>query len=751
MRPVVASLDEARSPLSYALRYAARGWKVLPLLPGTKLPHGRLAPNGHNDATSDEAKIRQWWKLEPAANIGLNMIASGMVAIDIDPRNGGDLTIQEVERQHGEVPDTVMALTPSGGEHRLFACSAGVRLPGKLGAGVDVKHDGYIVVEPSVYAENGGKWLWEASSDPLDGAALPPLPTWLTSWEREQSDEIARTATAVLMSVADVAELRSALSVIDADERDAWLEVGMALHATRAGQQAYGVWCDWSRQSEKFDAADQQRVWRSFRRGGLSGVSKATIFARAQALGWVNPRLVEAQRQREIYEQAQAAHAAAKPIIIGKSSIEIRPFPVEALNEGYRWIAATSAHAHPLLTQGALLTMASAATARRYCSASGMPCHLYIGLMAHAATAARYALRSVARAMHEAGLRSSVRENRITSPQQLNALIYRSPSALYLSDDYGDQLKFGRRQSSGLIEQVLNRISQWLRDGSDVLLDWAEVTGKAPPGSAAQCMIYAPAMTMLAIIAGSQVGSALRRSEMARGGVDSIIFLPAVGETDWVDMGVARELAPPDALIAALRAAKGYAPGVTEETAAQTMGSSAGVAPSLIPVRFAGDLDAAKRSLTRRYERANADMRTLMRGARINIERIAVALAAIADPVAPVATQEIIDWSAHFVGQSLSATGALYKVLAAEDGERPDAYHSIREAIAAAGANGATRRELVQNSRAFRALDEASRDEMIKKLINDEMVVEVKAGRTMRIVSAIYVESQESISNEGEV
>ena len=43
-----------------ALSYASKGWKVFPVNTGLKKPLAALAPNGHKDATSDEALLR-WW------------------------------------------------------------------------------------------------------------------------------------------------------------------------------------------------------------------------------------------------------------------------------------------------------------------------------------------------------------------------------------------------------------------------------------------------------------------------------------------------------------------------------------------------------------------------------------------------------------------------------------------------------------------------------------------------------------------
>ena len=88
--------------------------------PNGKHPHGKLVPHGHQDASVDEDVIRQWFTDDPDAGIGLSLEASGLVALDIDPRNGGNESLAELEAEHGVLFSEVSALTQGGGEHRVF-------------------------------------------------------------------------------------------------------------------------------------------------------------------------------------------------------------------------------------------------------------------------------------------------------------------------------------------------------------------------------------------------------------------------------------------------------------------------------------------------------------------------------------------------------------------------------------------------------------------------------------------------------
>lgn len=167
---------DARHQLGRAARYYAAklGWAVFPLCPREKMPLIRRADGGRGclDGTTDEARVVSWWRRWPHANIGLALgaLSSGLFALDVDPRNGGDFW--ELLDEFGPLPETVQALTGGGGVHILLrgATSCGVLMPG-----VDVKGEGgHIVLPPSVHP-NGQPYRWEASSRP-DEIAVADAP-----------------------------------------------------------------------------------------------------------------------------------------------------------------------------------------------------------------------------------------------------------------------------------------------------------------------------------------------------------------------------------------------------------------------------------------------------------------------------------------------------------------------------------------------------------------------------------------------
>jgi len=182
----------ANKLLNRALWYAEKGIPVFPLhsVPDGVCSCGNEAcgsnagkhprtPHGFLDATADVAVIRRWWKRWPDANIGIPTgPASGLLVMDVDPRNGGKESLANFIREHGQLPHTIEQITGGGGSHYGFSFADGVRC-GTLAPGIDYKGaGGYIVASPSLhlsgktYRWSGSKW-WDQLLNPSKA------PKWL--------------------------------------------------------------------------------------------------------------------------------------------------------------------------------------------------------------------------------------------------------------------------------------------------------------------------------------------------------------------------------------------------------------------------------------------------------------------------------------------------------------------------------------------------------------------------------------------
>ena len=159
------SAQEKLIMIEYALRYAALGWAVFPVKPRDKVP---ATPHGCLDATTDSTQIRAWWDAAPDCNIGLACgEISGVAALDIDPRSGGQEFFDAMTDENGQLPEGVFeSQTGGGGTHYVFSYRGEANID--LAPGVEVKSDGkYIVIPPSIHP-SGNNYEWELSSSPIE-------------------------------------------------------------------------------------------------------------------------------------------------------------------------------------------------------------------------------------------------------------------------------------------------------------------------------------------------------------------------------------------------------------------------------------------------------------------------------------------------------------------------------------------------------------------------------------------------------
>ena len=81
----------------------------------------------------------------------------------------------------------------------------------------------------------------------------------------------------------NVERIQNALHFIPADDRDAWLKMGMAIKS-ELDDSGFDLWDGWSQNAPSYKQSDAKDVWRSIKPKG--GVTIGTLFHDAQANGW---------------------------------------------------------------------------------------------------------------------------------------------------------------------------------------------------------------------------------------------------------------------------------------------------------------------------------------------------------------------------------------------------------------------------------------------------------------------------------
>lgn len=95
------------------------------------------------------------------------------------------------------------------------------------------------------------------------------------------------------------ADIRSALPHIDADDRDIWIRMGMAIKRELGDAGRY-LWDEWSRGSDKFNLEDSDKAWGSFATDGTGHVTIASLFHHAKENGWQSPGTQDLDAEIEV-------------------------------------------------------------------------------------------------------------------------------------------------------------------------------------------------------------------------------------------------------------------------------------------------------------------------------------------------------------------------------------------------------------------------------------------------------------------
>jgi len=290
-----SSFVEADSNLSVALEYIAAGIPVFPCrAEGETDPHtGRvhdpkspLTSNGLYGASTNERIVREWWRRNPDALVGIPTgTKTGFFALDVDVKEGkaGDVNLAKLEAQHSALPETVVVQTATGGFHHLFRHADGLTTStGSLPKDIDIRAEGGYVIAAGSTFRDGTFYDFRGPQSPANFiAAIAEAPAWLVDTIRTPKctprDDYAPVND---KRPAEAAEVEEMLSFIDPDcSYQEWVSVLMAVHSA-IGEAGLSIADAWSAGGSKYKKGDVATRWKGFTAG--KGVSASTLAALAR-------------------------------------------------------------------------------------------------------------------------------------------------------------------------------------------------------------------------------------------------------------------------------------------------------------------------------------------------------------------------------------------------------------------------------------------------------------------------------------
>ncbi len=413
----------------------------------------------------------------------------------------------------------------------------------------------------------------------------------------------------------------------------------------------------------------------------------------------------------------------------------VEPIPVPLLSQLEAELSRRVHIAHPLASQQAALAIAAHGCARVAISAANDPCSLYLALCAPSVGEVRPYLSLVHDVFMAAGLRESVRQQRINTSSTLYKLLYFHPALLYLSAEYGMVVQRAKYQPAGSLEQALNTLSE-LHDAGNVSIDPSEFGIKDM--AADQDVLRSPTLNLLALFSQDQMSSVVKCSELGRGALEQLQVMVLDEERQVLNDPEAIQTGPFDpALLAMLRRLRRADAGPL----ALTHGFDA---PEPIRVRFGTDMKAMYPALDELLATSTRAARPLIVSARALIRRVATVLAVWANPDEPVITSELLNWAAQREVARLKSFLAQFELLTSDEGKN-SAYQKVLAAIQGEKQHGITARGLQQSCWAYRSLSKDKRDELLNTLIEDEEVIALvpEGKRALTYIARPFVSTQE--------
>jgi hypothetical protein len=273
--PIKAVLPTQPHCLDAALVYAARGWHVFPAPCGEKKSHKSGAKHGgvRWGATNDPEQIKRDFARWPSANLGLPTGPdNGFWVLEIDnpkahPKLGesdGIASLQRLLDQHGALPETLTAESPSGSRHYYFRWPADLVIrnsASEIAPGIDVRGEGGMVIAPpSVRKDGAYRWVSEAP--------IAEAPNWLLALAAFSGDtDSSSERTPNPEPQAPLPLIKAALDAIPVKGMSyrQWIKAGLAVAAASGcSDEGWALFDAWTQGASEYNAEGLAEKWRSF-------------------------------------------------------------------------------------------------------------------------------------------------------------------------------------------------------------------------------------------------------------------------------------------------------------------------------------------------------------------------------------------------------------------------------------------------------------------------------------------------------
>ena len=157
--------------------FLLKGLKIFPVQQNGKTP---LIQKWQDDCSCETMQVLYWYEMAKDCNWGLPATPNGLFIIDLDVHDINKNGVENFKKLMKELGvdsiNTMMQTTPSGGVHLIYQTNDLLKnVPNCSNAfkdypGIDIRTDGYIVVEPSII--NGKSYVFSNIMVPMPMPAV---------------------------------------------------------------------------------------------------------------------------------------------------------------------------------------------------------------------------------------------------------------------------------------------------------------------------------------------------------------------------------------------------------------------------------------------------------------------------------------------------------------------------------------------------------------------------------------------------
>ena len=675
--------------LDAALAYAADGWRVFPchtpviaadkttcscrLASCTAIGKHPRTRNGFQDATTDEATIRQWWTTFPTANIGGIPASAGLVAFDLDSDQA-----MTAARELGLFAEPTFEVRTGNGTHRYYRHAA---LPsGAMIGGIVVRSGhGYVLLPPSLHASG-------RHYEVMDGSPALPLPPLalsqaLKSTSKEGAKErvlLAATSTRIAPGDRHGALLTLAGSLASANVAEA-----VALQLVQDSNHAR---CDPPKPPEE--------------------VANIVAFAYSK----------EKEKHADVARHLILAHSTTRPAprpveVIAPNPLD-RPLP-GILEDIVQWSMATAPQPVRLYAVAAALAAGSVICARRYATSQQNFSSLYVLVVGKSGTGKEHVRRSANALLRASGAAALVGPNEWTSKSAVWSSVYTQPQCLATVDEFGQFLGAASGGSDGAamkngvlvaLMELFGRVDDFAITPNFSTLTLSDKQRK----QAERKVIERPALSLLGLTTPTEWYDSLKSNRVSSGFLNRFLVIEA--DVPRSDLAIPEPAEPPAVVVQ-------WAEAVLKERSlndslTQVLNIPAPNRLELSPEAHASFV-AFRRECNRRADRLEAEkLGELPVRAAEQALRLALIAALAEDPAAARVEGHHVDWGVAVASYVL---GKLIPSVQERMSDSP--IHALRNrflsALKEAGDRGLTAREMARSA-VFRGSAKRDRDETIQ-------------------------------------